>query len=340
MKSDTVLNTTDQRLTVRCPAKLNLTFAISGDLPGGYHEVETLLQAIDLEDELTLSFAAAETFGISIKVRNGSQVVSSDFPLDGTNLIARAARLFAEHVKQAQEFHVEVVVEKRIPIAAGLAGGSANAAATLSAMNKYFGYALRHEELLDLAAQLGADVPFCLIGGRRIGTERGDKLSEHHDGEPLSFVIIKPRNLAVSTAWVYKTYDEMVAAGEIYPPELNVNELLEALSTGEIETACKGFGNVFEQVVFPHYRDLIRLRQQVLELGAWSCRLTGSGPTLYAVVANVEMAHMVRRELLKAETIMCASGTCGAKYDLLDVWIASSVDYGASILNSNSESPT
>lgn len=323
-------NTTKQRLNVKCPAKLNLTFGITGDLPGGYHEVETLLQAIDLEDELSFSFESADTFSIDMQMHDAK--LKTDFPLDNTNLIAKAANLYAQKVSHFDKVRVSVTVDKKIPIAAGLAGGSADAAATLLAMNSYAANTLSQEELLQIASQLGADVPFSLLGGRRVGSYKGDQLSEHYDGERLSFAIIKPRNLGVATAWVYKTYDEMNAAGEIYPPDLDAAQILEAISEGELDKAAKGFGNVFEQVVFPHYRDLIRIRQQVLELGAWCCHLTGSGPTLYALVANTEMAHMVRRELLKAETILCASGTCGAKYDLLDVWTAESVDYGASIV--------
>lgn len=323
-------NTTQQRLTVKCPAKLNLTFGITGDLPGGYHEVETLLQTISLEDELTFAFEPADRFSIDIQMHDAQ--TKADFPLDNSNLIAKAANLYVQNVSAFERVKVSVSVDKKIPIAAGLAGGSANAAAALIAMNSYAENALAETELLQLASQLGADVPFSLVGGRRVGSYKGDNLSEHYDGERLSFAIIKPRNLGVATAWVYKTYDEMNAVGEIYPPDLDSAQILEALAAGELEAAAKGFGNVFEQVVFPHYRDLIRIRQQVLELGAWCCHLTGSGPTLYALVANTEMARMVRRELLKAETIMCASGTCGAKYDLLDVWTAESVDYGASIL--------
>ncbi len=331
MKSDIVRNTTEQRLTVRCPAKLNLTFSITGDLPDGYHSVETLLQAINLEDELTFDFADAESFDITIQIQDS--IHKTDFPLDGSNLIAKAAKLYVETVKELEKVKISVNINKKIPIAAGLAGGSANAAATLVALNTYAGGKLPESELLELASQLGADVPFSLVGGRRLGTYKGDQLSQHYDGERLNFVIIKPRHLGVATAWVYKTYDEMNNAGEIYPPDLDASEILAFLQQGEFDKAASGFGNVFEQVVFPHHRDLLKIRKQVLELGAWCCHLTGSGPTLYALVANNEMAHMVRREMLTAETILCASGTCGAKYDLLDVWIAESVDYGATVIN-------
>ncbi|HEY9715630.1 MAG TPA: 4-(cytidine 5'-diphospho)-2-C-methyl-D-erythritol kinase, partial [Chroococcales cyanobacterium] len=226
------------------PAKLNLTFDIVGGLPDGYHEVVTIMQAIDLEDRLTFHFDAASQFNVELSasyVGNPGRI-----PLDSSNLIARAARLFHEHVAPERGYLLRVEIEKRIPITAGLGGGSGNAAATLLAMNHYFGQPVPDIDLATLGSKLGADVPFFLDGGTQIGLRRGDILSPTPLGETLHFVVVHPQGIEISTPWIYSAYDEYVkAAGnddDFEHPDLY--ECKNALANCDLTQASRIFGNV------------------------------------------------------------------------------------------------
>lgn len=317
------------RLIARAPAKLNLTFEVVGQMPDGYHEVSTLLQAVDLEDELAFEFSEHERLDIHLTVSGEGQ--AGRFPLDDSNLIARAIRDFVACLPGVGGLRVSVRVDKRIPIGAGLAGGSADAAATLTALNYYFGHPLGAEDLLALGARLGADVPFCLEGGTSVGRGRGDELTPVKHPSRLSFLLVKPRNLALCTAWVYDAYDEFPAPAERLcwrPPDLL--GALNGLTSGDLELATSCFGNDLEPVVFHHYPQLANLKQRLLALGCWSCHLTGSGPALFAVLPNREAAHAVRRRFLAGEN--GGGGEFGNGQDEVDFWIVECVGYGARLV--------
>jgi len=320
------------KVVARAPAKLNLTFEIVGELPDGYHEVSTLMQAIDIEDELTFEFAPASELSVSLQCSSGTTdggAASGGFPLDDSNLIVKAARLFLSTRGERNGLAARVTVDKQIPIAAGLAGGSADAAATMVALNYHYGHPFSPEEMLALAGKLGADVPFCLEGGMRIGRGRGDELEAVGQAGKLHFVVVKPRNLAISTAWVYGAYDEWLSEEESpdtgkrdgwTPPDMV--GAVAALRGGDLETATGCFGDDLEPVVFSHHPELARLKAALLALGAWCCHLTGSGPTLYAVVPDREAAHAMRRRFLEGH---------GGSFDV-DFLMAKSVDFGARLV--------
>src|SRR5262249_46006390 len=157
------------------------------------------------EDELVFELEPAKETEISIAVSGHS---GDDFPLDHTNLIARAIKEFVACLPDRQGLKAAVTVDKRIPIGAGMGGGSSDAAATLLTLNYYYGHPLGAEDLLALAARVGADVPFMIEGGTRVGRGRGDELTAVSVANNLCFVLIKPRGLSISTAWVYSAYDD------------------------------------------------------------------------------------------------------------------------------------
>jgi 4-diphosphocytidyl-2-C-methyl-D-erythritol kinase len=318
------------RLIARAPAKLNLTFEVVGEMPDGYHEVSTLLQAVDLEDELAFEFSPHEAMDIRLSVSGEGQ--AGHFPLDDSNLIARAIRDFVACLPGFSGLKVSVRVDKRIPIGAGLAGGSADAAATLAALNYYFAHPLGAEELLALGARLGADVPFCLEGGTKVGRGRGDELTPVKHQSRLSFLLVKPRDLSLSTAWVYDAYDEFQPPAERlfwHPPDLV--GAINGLTSGDLELATSCFGNDLEPVVFHHYPQLAGLKQRLLALGCWSCHLTGSGPALFAVAPDRESAHAVRRKFLAGEK-GGGGGEAGNGQHEVDFWIVECVGYGARLV--------
>lgn len=327
-------------IEVTAPAKLNLTFEVLGLLDDGYHEVRSLMTAIDLSDTLTFTFAPSSEPSINISIANNLGAIQKDsFPLGSDNLIAKAIRLYLSAIEKPVSLKVDVSIVKKIPIGAGMAGGSANAAATLLAMNQYF-KSLSLSQLLDLAAKLGADVPFCLSGGLRVGTGRGDKLSDKLNNQnSIALVIAKPRNLSISTPWVYGAYDECPEIFHLaeklrdrYMSEtLPCDFASQALAQGNLSEALKAFGNDFEQVVFPHYQELKDIKQTFIKLGAMGCHMTGSGPTIFAVTANREAAEQLKTDFYE-NYCQVNEIACATKYDPIDLWVASTIESGAQVL--------
>lgn len=286
-----------RKIRALAPAKVNLTFDILGKLPDGYHGVETILQSIDLCDEISLSVEDSDRTTIDISCINESPI--SGFPTDSSNLMARAAQLFFSSLPNLQPAYLRIDIEKNIPVAAGLAGGSSDAAAVLLALNNLYGSPHDELRLCTLASQLGADVPFCLIGGTCIGTGKGSDLKRIACKIDFSYCIVKPKSLAISTPWAYGRYDEYT--GEIVRPDLKA--AVQALTTADLPAAIESFGNVFEPVIFETHPQLVALKQQLLKNGAWCCQLSGSGPAIFAIVADREQAHFMRRKILKTDDL-------------------------------------
>lgn len=322
-------------LVTRSPAKINLTFEITGLLPDGYHEISTIFQSVSLEDELSFAFEPGSEPGLNIELTCSYVGSPGSIPLDGSNLIARAAQAYLTAVDFKEPLKVRVNVSKQIPVGAGLAGGSANAAATLKAFNFYFDQKLSDGELERLAAKLGADVPFCLSGGTQIGSHKGDELQSFTISEKMTFVLVKPRELQISTPWLYSEFDKK----HIHDGKLkNGNALPDASDTiallvkGEVESALKRFGNVFEPIAFEHHGALADIRDFLTELGSWRTHLSGSGPTIFALVPTLEMARFIRRRVIEEE----ARGTAPwlEKHGFhLDCFIVESVTAGARVVS-------
>lgn len=338
-----------QTISVEAPAKVNLTFEIKGLFDDGYHAVKTLMQSISLADILTFSIAPSTKLSIDIALEG---MAYGDFPLGPDNLIARAIRLYLTEIAgkdaSAREnsnwqeglspLEIKVETKKRIPIGAGLAGGSADAAAALVALNHYHGNALDIEQLKNIGSQLGADVPFCLCGGTMVGTGRGDMLTPVANSNEMHFVLAKPRHLGIATPWAYKTFDdtaEKLGLSERLKDRGIANDATDfasqALQDGDLSTAIKAFGNDFEQAIFPHYKELKATKHRFLEAGALACHMTGSGPTIYALAGSQESAEKLKEkfdELLVNENTM----VCATKFDQIDLYVASTKTGGASVL--------
>jgi 4-diphosphocytidyl-2-C-methyl-D-erythritol kinase len=275
------------KLTVLAPAKINLTFDIRGTLPDGYHEVETILQSIDLADRLVFDIQPANATSVQITSNNAS------VPLGEDNLIAKAAHAFS----RASKFDIAIKadLEKNIPVGAGLAGGSADAAATLTALNRATGEPFSEKQLLELAAGIGADVPFCLVGGTKYGTGRGDRLSDIDSSLQFIFCVVKPANLAVSTPWAYSAYDKF--PGDIKRPR--TQDAIAQLKRGHMERTLSSFGNVFQPVIFSYHPEVAQVHAELLRQGAWYAQLSGSGPAIFAIDPDLEHAHFLRRKMLE-----------------------------------------
>lgn len=341
------------KIKVIAPAKINLTFELKGLFEDGYHRVSSLMQSISLADLLTFDIERNDSPAIELKAAKGK--FTSEFPISPDNLIAKAIRLYLSSMEKPEPLKVKVEIEKNIPIGAGMAGGSGNAAAALLALNTYFeeraeqGNAPKaapfsQDELLSMGSKLGVDVPFSFLGGTARAEGRGEilqalNLACDNQALPLHMVLAKPRHLHIATPWAFKKYDQ-------FEDKFSLSEKLkdrgitddatgfacQNLLAGDQEKAITAFGNDFEQAVFPDYRELKGIKQRFMNLGARVCHMTGSGPTIYAIARDnehaVQLKEAFEESVLKETTISCA-----AKSDPVDLFVVQTLEHGVKILD-------
>jgi len=254
-------------LRIRCPAKINLGLWILGRRPDGYHEVDTILQTVLLEDELLLEEAregfALETRGIRI-------------PKNGPNIIERAWSFIEEQARNNRR-GVRVRLTKRIPIGAGLGGGSSDAAGFLIGVNRLLGLGFVDERLREMASALGADVPFFLRGGTARATGRGDEV-RHLCPLPGIWIVLATPPIAVSTTWAYGR-----VRIRLTPPGSGASMLAAAIERHDWSSIASGLHNDFEGVVLPELEIVARLRRLLGESDLLGSLLSGSGSTVFGL---------------------------------------------------------
>ena len=267
----------DTLLTLSANAKINLTLDILGTREDGYHEVAMIMQEISLHD--TLSMGKINK-GISLTIAIEGQ--QGTLPADESNLCWKAAALVQKEYNLQEG--VEIHLTKRIPMAAGLAGGSADAAAVLKGMNHLFRLGMTKARLCELGAKLGSDIPFCIMGGTMLATGRGEVLTKLPSFPRLSVVLAKP-TVGVSTAWAYKTYD----AGYDGPHPDN-EAMLAAIHEGDAHKAAGLLCNVLEGVTETEHPVIADYKRLMLEHGAMASMMSCSGPTVLALVREKQQA--------------------------------------------------
>jgi len=279
-----------QACTLIARAKINLYLEILGSRPDGYSEVAMVLQSIHLADRLQLK---CRPHGIHLTCDR------PEVPADARNLAYQAAELLQKECHSAAG--VEIHIEKHIPVAAGLAGGSADAAAVLVGLNQLWGLGLTVGELQSLAARLGSDIPFCIQGGTQLATGRGEVLEPLADWEGIPVLLAKPKHLGVSTAWAYQAFRSRreILGGDALPkPTLpTLPQALAALSRQDPPALARSLRNDLEQVVLPEYAIVGELRQALLSAGALGSLMSGSGPTVFGIMPSLELAAQVRNTL-------------------------------------------
>lgn len=283
-------------VTVRAPGKINLFFRVGARQPDGYHEVASLYQAVSLHEEIT----AVAADGISLSF--SGPIDGSGLPLDGSNLCVRAAELLARETGCRRG--VALTVHKRVPIAGGMGGGSADAAATLLACDELWGTGLGRSGLLPLAAQLGADVPFALEGGTAVGTGRGDQLSQAlAKGEFHWVLALSERGL--STPAVYAELDEhrVRHAGEL--PETGENVVvdtaaLQAVRAGDREALAEAMHNDLQVAALQLMPELAEVLELGESHGALAGIVSGSGPTCAFLVPHALAAAELQSAFARA----------------------------------------
>lgn len=230
-------------IKIQCPAKINLTLKITGKRSDGFHNIESIMQTISLYDYLTISAIPSEELTINL---SGT---SNEIPYNEKNLVHKAAMLFIERTNLSPQ-NIDIFIEKNIPVAAGLAGGSTDAAGTLYGLNKIFKEPLNKKELHELCSQLGSDLNFCLEGGRQMTTGRGEIL-EKLPYEEFSLSLIKPKNLGISAKEAYTKFSQKEKTGR----ELFVNDLewaviddyseLQAIKSKYPDSIMSGSGSTY-----------------------------------------------------------------------------------------------
>ena len=268
------------RLEKNSPCKVNLLLNILGKRADGFHELETVLQPVNLCDRLTFERTAG---GVELACNN------PELPTDARNLVHRAATAFLAAAKISEG--VRIRLEKKLPLAGGIGGGSANAAVTFTALNELFGAPLPLEKLQELAAALGSDVPFFLHGQPALATGRGEQVRTLENFPALrgkAFFLVHP-GFGISTPWSYQNLAR-------FPEALNgqkgrAEKLISLLQTGDLKTAAAEFYNSLEAPAFDKFPVLSLYKNFLREQGALASLMSGSGSTTFALAENLAAAE-------------------------------------------------
>ena len=279
-------------ITRKAYAKLNLTLDILGKREDGYHDLSMVMQSISLCDTLHVSL----TEGEDILCR----VDRADLPADESNLAVRAARAFFRETGIAPR-GLSIALEKHIPMAAGMAGGSADAAAVLHALRELLAPEMALSELERIGATVGSDVPFCVRGGTALAEGRGEKLTTLKSAPEFSVVVCKPA-FPISTPVLFKRSDSVTLTRR---PDTAA--MLRAIEEGDADGVAANLCNVFEEVLPEECGEVFIIRDKLLALGALGAQMTGSGPTVFGLFKDKAAAKRAE-EALKAEygqTYLC-----------------------------------
>ncbi|MDE7248254.1 MAG: 4-(cytidine 5'-diphospho)-2-C-methyl-D-erythritol kinase [Lachnospiraceae bacterium] len=256
-------------------AKVNIGLDVLRRRPDGYHELKMIMQTVDICDDLT--FEKREKPGIHL------QIEGADLPADKNNLVCRAAALLMEekHIREG----VSITLKKRIPIAAGMAGGSADAAATMRGLNTLFEMGYSTEALRELGVKLGADIPYCITGGTMLSEGIGEVLTPLPAPPDCHLVVAKP-DIDVSTAFVYQNL-----RADSLPFHPDIDGMAKALAAGDLKGITDRMGNVLETVTVREYPVIDRIKKRMCELGAENALMSGSGPTVFGIYKEREKAE-------------------------------------------------
>lgn len=274
----------DAPVTVRAPAKINLSLAVGAPREDGYHELATVFHAVSLFEDLE----AVEDDDVTVEVMTPSKGVRVDgVPLDDSNLAVRAALLLAERCDVDRG--VRMRITKRVPVAGGMAGGSADAAAALVACDSLWGTGLSRDELRQIAAELGSDVPFSLLGGTAVGTGRGEQLTPALARGGGYHWVLAVSDEPLSTPAVYAECDRLRAGRRVPEPRVP-DAMMQALRSGDAEALGAALHNDLQPAAISLMPTLDRVFEVGRDYGALGAVLSGSGPTVAFLVRDNEAA--------------------------------------------------
>ena len=273
-------------LKLRASGKINLYLNVTKNgRADGYHEIKSIMQSISLSDELTFEILKRENNHGS-ENKNGIYITcnNEDIPLDEKNLVHKAAALILDNYNLRDKYSIKINIEKHIPVCAGLAGGSTNAAATLVALDKLFNLNMKVADLMNLASEVGSDVPFCLKGGTILAEGRGEKLSELPH-LPFYWIILATNGGKFLSRDVYVKFDLIGVEKKSIHKEL-VNNIMEK----EFSDFFGKLKNDLEDVVVIEDKEILVVKEKASEMGAIATQMTGSGPTVFAFCNDLKTA--------------------------------------------------
>jgi 4-diphosphocytidyl-2-C-methyl-D-erythritol kinase len=269
------------RISVKAPAKINLTLDVLAKRPDGYHEVEMVMTTVDLADRVDLTLREDGEITLDCS--------ASFVPDDIRNHAYKAAVLLKERYQVRQG--VRLYIDKQIPVAAGLAGGSSDAAATLRGLNQLWNLGLSLDELAEIGAEIGSDVPFCVYGGTALAKGRGEQITHLGTPAPCWVILAKPP-IGVSTPDVYGNL--RVDKIDNHP---DTRQMLQAISEQDFSLMCQSLGNVLENVTLSLYPQVRQIKELMIASGADGVLMSGSGPTVFALVQKEAKVHRIYNAL-------------------------------------------
>ena len=276
-----------RHLGLKAYGKINLGLDVLGKREDGYHEVRMIMQTVGLYDKIDLYLK--ETPGITVETN------LYYLPVNENNLVYKAAKLLMD------EFHINhgvtIHLKKFIPVSAGMAGGSSDAAAVLFGVNKMFNLGLSMEDLMKRGVKIGADVPYCVLRGTALAEGIGEKLTVLPP-MPDCWILIGKPGISVSTKYVYTTLD--LNTDTVHP---DIDGMKKALEDGNLYGITERMGNVLQDVTIPAYPEVERIKEQMKTLGAMNAMMSGSGPTVFGIFDNEEKAQEACQKLWE-------SGSC------------------------------
>ncbi len=268
-------------IKIKAMGKINLSLDVLRKRSDGYHEVRMIMQTVNLYDELLIS-----------QGENGKIEISCDkrwLPCNENNLIYKAARLLLDSALDGRG--VKINLKKRIPVAAGMAGGSADAAATLVGINQLFQLGYTQEELRSLGVKIGADVPYCIMGGTVLSEGIGEILTPLNK-VPNCFVVLAKPDINVSTKYVY---ENLHADSLIFHPD--IDGMIDAINHKDVQTIADKMGNVLETVTIKRYPIINKMKESLLLDGALNSLMSGSGPTVFGLFTDKKKAMIALNHL-------------------------------------------
>jgi 4-diphosphocytidyl-2-C-methyl-D-erythritol kinase len=262
-----------KQITVLAPAKINLGLDIIGRREDGYHLLKMIMQTVSLYDEVTVSIVDS---GLSMEIEYDSEPGKyADLPVDDSNLCIKAAKQMIDKYRLNYGFSIKLL--KRIPSEAGLAGGSADAAATMIAIRDLLLPEVTNEELAEISLPIGADVPYCILKGTMLAEGIGEVLTRLNNMPRTDVLLVKP-DVAVSTGEAYHRIDSQ--ENLVHPP---IDEIIDRLNPERIESIGEILGNVFEDMVIDTYPKVKELKRELLDQGAFGALMSGSGSCCYGL---------------------------------------------------------
>lgn len=271
-----------KQINLKSRAKINLSLDVVGKRPDGYHEVEMIMQQINLYDNISIS----ERDDNEIKIFTNCEYI----PTNPSNIAYKAA----DNLRKTLSIYkgVNIYIDKRIPVAAGLAGGSANAAAVLKGLNKLWDLKLSQKELMDIGINIGADVPFCILGGTALAQGIGEKLTPIKSNIKNTWIVLAKPPISVSTGEVYRQLD---LSKIINKP--NTARLVDSIEKGNIYGISDSMRNVLETVTEAKHPIISEIKRKMMEYNCLVSMMSGSGPTVFGICKNYEKAKSAYEHL-------------------------------------------